>query len=34
MTIAIPQQREGHGAVSLASVAKGVRLQNDKYPTP
>ena len=26
-------KKEDHGAVSLASVAKGVRLRHDKYPT-
>ena len=32
MTVTIPQQRESHGAVSLASVAKGVRSRHEKYP--
>ena len=30
MTIAIPQQKEGHDAALLASVAKGV-LRHEKY---
>ena len=33
MTVTIPQQREDHGAMSLASVAKGVRSHHEKYPT-
>jgi hypothetical protein len=27
-----PTNEEGHGAASLASVAKGVLLRHDKYP--
>jgi hypothetical protein len=30
--IAIPQQREGHGAASLASVAKEILSRHDTYP--
>ena len=26
-------KKQDHGAMSLASVAKGVRLRHDKYPT-
>jgi hypothetical protein len=32
-SIVITHQRNCHGATSLASVAKGVRLRHGKYPT-
>jgi hypothetical protein len=31
--ISLPNE-EGHGATSLASVAKGVCLRHEKYPAP
>jgi hypothetical protein len=31
--IGLPNKTEGHGAASVAPVAQGVRLRNEKYPT-
>jgi hypothetical protein len=33
MPISVHHQKKGHGAMSLASVAKGVRLRHEKYST-